>query len=173
MARRHPRLAALAAAIAAAVIALILAVVLSGGDDKPNARTTTQPAQPQDPHAADRAAIQRTMIAYQRSLRPEGDDDPCRYLTAYARRGLEANATLSAPTDAPCGVKARAADADKNLGLHLATATSLGVANIEFGPFPELERKGIDAEVHWRAPGHPRALLVDRNARWLIEAIGP
>ena len=172
MARRHPRLAALAAAIAAAAIALILAAVLSGGDDKPNARTTTQPAQTQDPHAADRAAIQRTMIAYHQALSRNAPEDPCDYLTPSLRRRITANATLPAPESASCAIKARAADSAKALGPGLATLANPDAIDIEFGPFTDLERKGIDAEVRWRTSGRPHALLVHQTNRWLIDAVG-
>ena len=164
------------AAIAAIALALILVAALSGGDDNSTKHARKQPTRPTDPHAADRAAIQRTAIAYQQALRNGSPDDPCRYLTRFVRQGLEAAGVIGGvfiPSNASCAARARADDSRKGLGPDLAHARQLGVGQIGFGPYTDFGRRGVDADAHWRTPERQRILFVHSHGRWLIDAIEP
>jgi hypothetical protein len=166
----------LAIAALAVVLVVVLVAVLSGGNGKKTTTNTGTPTGPRattDPHAADRAAIQRTAISYQRALKPGSNDNPCNHLSSYAKAQLRALATPPSLQDAPCARKARAVDAGP-LGRHLSRARMLGVTRIVFGPFRDLARKSANAAALWRHPGQNsttggQALFVHRRGRWLIE----
>jgi hypothetical protein len=123
---------------------------------------------------ADKIAIKRVAIAFQKALNPASQDDPCRYVTSDVRErvlGVDSD-----PANSTCRAALREDDAGQNKPFFKAP---LGVTAIKFGPLPplgiSLEGGPSGAVVFWR-PKPPAGSLeqgrmtmfIGQSGRWLV-----
>lgn len=124
---------------------------------------------------ADRIAITRVAIAFQKALSPGSQDDPCRYVTSKVKQNVRGfDFGSGRPT---CTKAIRESDAELSKPV---SKPPRGVATIKFGPLPPLTTSfdsGPDgAVVTWRPKPDPdsfvddsrRTLLIEQGGRWLV-----
>ena len=162
------RLLALGAIVAVALVVLVVTLIATGGSETP-ARTAPAPArQPQDPYAADRAAIQRVAETWRRSVNPKSPDNPCRYMTEQYRLTLQVE-MQGGPRALTCPQAVRRALNQGDVPLYQATLG--GLAHIVFSsnvPVQGTPSTAPGAQGTWRAEGYPPVSFVRRTSEWKV-----